>query len=153
MNGKIFNLYKFRTMYPYSEFLQEYIYILNSLNTTGKIFEDFRVTGWGKILRKIWMDELPQLFNFLRGDVGIFGVRALSQQYFSLYPPRLRAMRIKFKNGLVPPYYADMPKNFSEIVKSEEVYLQKKKESPIVTDIVYFTKAMKNIMFKKARSS
>ena len=153
MNGKMFNLYKFRTMYPYSEFLQEYIYTLNSLNTTGKILEDFRITGWGRILRRLWMDELPQLFNFLRGDIGIFGVRALSQQYFSLYPPRLRAMRIQFKNGLVPPYYADMPKNFSEIVQSEENYLQKKKTNPLVTDIVYFTKAMKNIMINNARSS
>jgi len=152
MNGKIFNLYKFRTMYPYSEFLQEYVYILNSLSTSGKILEDFRVTGWGRILRKFWLDELPQLINFLQGDVVIFGVRALSQQYFSLYPPRIREMRIKFKNGLVPPYYADMPQNFSEIIKSEEVYLEKKKRKPIVTDIVYFTKAMKNILLKKARS-
>ena len=152
LNGKMFNLFKFRTMYPYSEFLQEYIYTLNSLNTTGKIFKDFRITGWGKIMRKFWLDELPQIFNFLRGDIVLFGVRALSQHYFSLYPPRIREMRIKYKNGLVPPYYADLPKTFPEIVKSEEIYFEKKKKKPIVTDIVYFIKAVKNITLHKVRS-
>ncbi|MBN2280929.1 MAG: sugar transferase [Candidatus Marinimicrobia bacterium] len=152
LNGKVFNLYKFRTMYPYSEFLQEYIYELNSLNETGKILDDFRITGWGRIMRKFWLDELPQLYNYLKGDIGIFGARALSQHYFSLYPPRVRELRIKFKNGLVPPYYADMPKTFDEIVRSEEVYFEKKMKKPFSTDVVYFTRAIKNILFKKARS-
>ena len=152
MNGMVFNLYKFRTMYPYSEFLQEYVYQLNHLNENGKILDDFRITGWGKIMRKFWLDELPQIVNFLRGDIGIFGARALSQHYFSLYPLQTRRMRIKFKNGLVPPYYADMPKTFDEIIESEERYFQRKMKNPLLTDIVYFSKAVKNIIFKKARS-
>ncbi len=152
MNGRVFNLYKFRTMYPYSEFLQEYIYELNNLQENGKIQEDFRVTGWGKVMRKFWLDELPQLINYLRGDIGIFGARALSHHYFSLYPPSVRKLRIQFKNGLVPPFYADLPKTFDEIVESERRYFERKKKQPFKTDMIYFSRAMKNIFLRKARS-
>jgi len=45
-NGRMINVYKFRTMYPYSESLQEYIYQQNDLNAGGKFNHDFRVTDW-----------------------------------------------------------------------------------------------------------
>jgi hypothetical protein len=152
MNGKIFSLYKMRTMYPYSEYLQEYIYNLNRLQEGGKILDDFRITGWGKVLRKLWIDELPQIVNYLKGDIGIVGARALSQHYFSLYPPDMRRLRIQYKNGLIPPFYADMPKTFDEIVESERRYFHQKRKQPVYTDIVYFSKAFQNIVIKKARS-
>lgn len=152
MNGKVFNLFKLRTMYPYSEYLQEYVYELNKLQENGKILDDFRITGWGRVFRKFWIDELPQLINYFRGDIGIFGARALSHHYFHLYPQNLRELRIQFKNGLVPPYYADMPKNFDEIVKSEERYFEQKLKKPFITDIIYFFRAFDNIILKKARS-
>lgn len=152
LDGKVFNLYKCRTMHPYSEFLQEYIYEQNKLLESGKILNDFRITSWGKVFRKFWIDELPQIVNYLKGDLNIIGVRALSKHYFSLYPEYVQKLRIKCKNGLIPPYYADMPKNFDEIIESEERYLYKKLKNPILTDIIYFFRAMNNIVLKKARS-
>ncbi|MFP4547800.1 MAG: sugar transferase [Fidelibacterota bacterium] len=152
MNGSIFNLYKFRTMYPYSEYLQEYIYHLNQLSGSGKYQNDFRITGWGKFLRKFWLDELPQIYNYIRGDLKLVGARALSYHYFSLYPPEMRAMRIRYKNGLLPPYYADMPKDWDEIIESERRYFQNKKQKPYSTDIIYFFKIVKNILIHKRRS-
>lgn len=51
-NGRIINAYKFRTMHPYSEYLQEYIYETNSLQQGGKFKNDFRVTTIGKFMRR-----------------------------------------------------------------------------------------------------
>jgi lipopolysaccharide/colanic/teichoic acid biosynthesis glycosyltransferase len=47
-NDRMINVYKFRTMYPYSEFLQEYIYEKNNLEKGGKFKDDFRVMEWGR---------------------------------------------------------------------------------------------------------
>lgn len=152
LEGKLIYVYKFRTMHPYSEYLQDYIYEKYRLQPNGKFANDFRITAWGKWMRRLWIDELPQLYNFLRGDLALFGVRALSPHYFNLYPDDVKKMRTKFKPGLVPPYYADMPSSFEEIVESERKYLLRKIESPFITDCVYFTKAIFNIIFKKARS-
>jgi len=152
LNGQVFRIFKFRTMYPYSEFIQKEVFEKNSLDDSGKLKNDFRRNSVGNILRKLWLDELPQLFNWLKGDVNLVGVRALSEQYFNLYPKDLQELRIQFKPGLVPPYYADMPKSFDEIVDSERRYLLSKKEKPFTTDIKYFCKAFVNIVFKGARS-
>ena len=110
-------------MHPYSEYLQDYIYEQNNLQDNGKFEDDFRVTGWGKWIRKLWIDELPQLLNFIEGDVSLVGVRALSSHYFNLYPKELQDLRTEFKPGLIPPYYADMPASFKEILESEKRYL------------------------------
>jgi len=152
MNKEIITIYKFRTMHPYSEFLQEYVYQKNKVDESGKFKDDFRTTGWGKIFRKFWIDELPQVINYVKGDIAIFGVRALSLHYFSLYPEDLQALRTEFKPGLIPPYYADMPANFEEILASEKRYLLSKKKNMIKTDIIYLHRAITNIFLKKARS-
>jgi len=122
------------------------------LDEKGKIKDDFRMTGWGKVFRKLWIDELPQIINWFRGEVSLVGVRALSQHFFDLYPEDMQKLRVQFKPGLVPPYYADMPKNFEEILESERCYLLRKKEKPFTTDIIYFCKAFYNIIFRHARS-
>lgn len=150
--GQIIYIKKLRTMHPYAEYLQDYIFEKNHLAENGKFQNDFRVTEWGKVFRKLWIDELPQLINFVRGDVGLIGVRALSEHYFSLYPPDLQELRVQFKPGLIPPYYADMPHSFTEIVESERRYLENKQAHPFRTDLVYFFKVCNNIFFKKARS-
>ena len=150
--GELIHVYKFRTMHPYAEFLQEYVYEMNDLDESGKFKKDFRLTQWGKVMRKYWLDELPQFFNYIKGDLRLLGVRALSQHYFDLYPKDVQELRIQYKPGLLPPYYADMPGNFQEIIESERTYLQEKKRAPFKTDVKYFSKAVFNIVFKKAHS-
>ena len=151
--GKIIYINKLRTMHPYSEYLQEYIYENFKLNANGKFKNDFRVTNWGRLFRKFWVDEFPQIANFFRGDLAFIGVRALSSHYFNLYPKDLQSLRIQFYPGLVPPYYADMPKSFEEIVASERKYLKLKQKHPFTTDVKYLFKACYNIIFKRARSN
>ena len=152
LNGNIIHIHKFRTMYPYSEYLQEYIYELNKLQEGGKIKNDFRMTTWGRFMRKTWIDELPMLYDWLKGEVKFLGVRPLSLQYFSMYNKDLQEMRKKMKPGLIPPFYADMPKTFDEICASERRYIQDYMKKPKTTQLVYFLKAFYNIILKGARS-
>ena len=150
--GKPVYIYKLRTMYPYSEFIQGDIYEKYHLDSSGKIKEDYRITSWGKVFRKYFIDELPQIYNWIKGDLKLMGVRALSEHYYGLYPKELQEKRIKIKPGLIPPFYADLPKSFDEILKSEKNYLNKKQKSPFMTDLKYFMKAISNILFSNARS-
>lgn len=151
-NGKIIYVYKFRTMYPFSEYLQEYMYDKFSLEEGGKFRDDYRITTIGRIMRKFWLDELPMFVNMFRGDLKLVGVRPLSIHYFSIYPEDMQKRRIKYKPGLIPPYYADLPKSFEDIVASEAKYLDKYDKHPFITDFVYFFKAVFNIIFRRARS-
>jgi lipopolysaccharide/colanic/teichoic acid biosynthesis glycosyltransferase len=152
-NGVIFKAYKLRTMHPYSEYIQDYIYKLHDLKEGGKFKNDFRITSWGSVCRKIWLDELPMLINYLRGDMKLVGVRPLSKQYFELYRKELQERRIKYKPGLIPPFYADMPDNLEAIQDSEIKYLNRYDKHPFLTDFSYFWKSLWNILFRKARSN
>jgi len=151
--GKLFNVYKLRTMHAYSEYLQQYIYDRNALDEGGKFKDDFRITTEGRFFRKFWLDELPMFINVMKGQMKIVGVRPLSRHYFSLYSEELKEKRIKHKPGLVPPFYADMPKTLEEIMASEMRYLEAYEKHPFKTDFRYFFKAMHNIFIKRARSN
>jgi len=151
--GRIIYVYKLRTMFPYAEYLQEYVYKKNALQDGGKFKDDFRVSTVGRILRKFWIDELPMIFNLLKGDLKLVGVRPLSRHYLSLYSKDLQELRSKHRPGLIPPYYADMPKTLDEIMASEIKYLNSYEESPFITDWKYFWKAVYNIVIRRKRSN
>jgi len=150
--GKTITVYKIRTMYPYSEYLQAFIYFNNQIHENGKFRDDFRVTNWGRKIRKIWLDEIPMLLNWLLGDIKLVGVRPLSKQYLSIYPEELVRTRIRYKPGLIPPYYADLPNGLDEIISSEKQYLEAYSRHPIRTDMRYFFRVAYNIIVKKVRS-
>ena len=117
-------------MYPYSEYLQEYVYSINGLKEGGKLQKDFRVTAWGKIMRKFWLDELPMLYNWLKGDLQIVGVRPITFQYLDMYDRELKELRKQVKVGLIPPFYADLPTTFEEICDSEKNFYPLLLEKP-----------------------
>jgi lipopolysaccharide/colanic/teichoic acid biosynthesis glycosyltransferase len=151
-NGKMIYVYKMRTMHPYSEYLQGYIYDKYNLQEGGKFKNDFRISTIGRIMRKLWIDELPMLINLLRGDLKLVGVRPLSRHYFELYSEEMQQLRTNVRPGLIPPYYADLPNTLEEIQESERRYLESYLRRPFRTDWKYFWKALGNIVFKKARS-
>jgi len=153
LQGRVIAVYKFRTMHPYSEYLQDYVFELNELQPGGKIKDDFRVTTLGRFMRRTWIDELPMLYNWVRGELKLVGVRPLSHHYFSLYPEDLQALRLRVAPGLIPPFYADLPKTFDEICESERRYIHAYRKNPMVTQWRYFWRAMYNIIVKKARSA
>ncbi len=152
-NGKVLPIYKFRTMHPYSEFIQGYVFNNQGLQRGGKLENDFRVTGWGKVMRRLWLDELPMLYNWVRGDLQLFGVRPLSRQYLNLYDEELRALRSKVKPGLIPPFYADLPETLEEIMESERRYIEAYLRHPTRTQLTYLWKSFVNIAIKGARSN
>ncbi|MBN1634230.1 MAG: sugar transferase [Ignavibacteria bacterium] len=151
-NGNEMEVRKLRTMYAFSEYLQGFVYQNNFLEIGGKFRNDYRVTTWGKFLRTFWIDELPMLLNWLKREVQLIGVRPLSRQYFEMYDEELKQIRTKYKPGLIPPYYADMPKLLPEIMESERRYFEAYEKNPLKTQWRYFWKVMYNIVVNKARS-
>lgn len=151
--GKVIEVYKFRTMHAFAEHLQQYVYEKYNLQEGGKFNNDFRVSTLGRLFRKYWIDELPMIINLIKGDLKLVGVRPLSKHYMSLYTNELKEKRILVKPGLIPPFYADMPKTIEEIMESESRYIDSYLKAPFKTDVSYFFKALNNILFKKARSS
>lgn len=86
-NGKIFMMYKFRSM-------------TDQRDKNGSLLPDKdRLTRFGKLLRQTSLDELPELFNILKGDMSVVGPRPLLVQYLSRYNPE-QARRHEVKPGL-----------------------------------------------------
>ncbi|NCP45829.1 MAG: sugar transferase [Flavobacteriales bacterium] len=152
-NNKLITVYKIRTMHPYAEYLQDYLYKKNQLQKGGKFKDDYRITSWGRVFRKLWIDELPMLYNLLISEIKLVGVRPISTQYLSLYTEELKTLRKTVKPGLIPPFYADMPETLDEIIASEINYINTYKKKPLRTDFNYFFKALGNILFKRVRSN
>ncbi len=87
LGGKPFKIYKFRTMN-------------NSCDEYGRFLPDCdRLTGLGKILRSTSLDELPELFNVLKGDMSFVGPRPLMMEYLDCYTTE-QARRHEVKPGI-----------------------------------------------------
>jgi lipopolysaccharide/colanic/teichoic acid biosynthesis glycosyltransferase len=129
------------------------MYRTYNLQKGGKFKNDFRITPWGKIMRKLWIDEIPMIYNVLKGELKLVGVRPLSKHYLSLYDEQVKVSRLQVKPGMVPPFYADLPETLEEIMQSELKYIEQYKQNPLETDTKYFVKALRNIILKKARSN
>ena len=87
---KVFKLYKFRSM-------------TNETDENGKLLpEEKRLTKFGLTLRSISLDELPELFSILKGDMSIVGPRPLPTYYGPYYLPEERK-RHQVRGGLIPP--------------------------------------------------
>ncbi len=85
--GRPFTLYKFRSMTA-------------ARGPTGELLPDAqRLTRWGKTLRASSLDELPQLFNVLRGDMSLVGPRPLLMEYLPRYSPQ-QARRHEVRPGI-----------------------------------------------------
>jgi lipopolysaccharide/colanic/teichoic acid biosynthesis glycosyltransferase len=152
LDGKIIHTHKIRTMFPFSEFLQKRIFEDHGLASTGKFANDFRLTEYGKFMRKYWLDELPQIFDWLRGDIKLVGMRATSSHFLSLYPKELYDLYVQIKPGLIPPIFDENTNGFDQIVEVELKYLRSYWEQPFKTDVRYFLKTFTDIVFRGIRS-
>lgn len=87
LRGKPFGMLKFRTM-------------LNAVDETGQLLSDKdRITSFGQFLRSTSLDELPGLWNVLRGDMSLVGPRPLLMEYLPLYSPQ-QARRHEVRPGI-----------------------------------------------------
>lgn len=87
LHGRPFYIYKFRTMTDARDELGNFL------------SDDIRLTRFGKLLRKLSLDELPQLFNVVKGELSLVGPRPLLMEYLSLYTPE-QARRHDVKPGI-----------------------------------------------------
>jgi exopolysaccharide biosynthesis polyprenyl glycosylphosphotransferase len=87
-NGKLFNIYKFRTMVRNAEAFQKQV---ESVDTQGELIhkkkDDPRITPLGRFLRRLSLDELPQFFNVMRGNMSLVGPRPELPYLVELYQP------------------------------------------------------------------
>ncbi len=152
--GRMFTVYKFRTMYAYSEYIQDYMYETQGLAKGGKYKDDFRVNVVGKVLRKTFLDELPMFINLFKGDCKLVGVRPLSRSYFNLYTPEMQQLRTSVKPGLLPPFYqGKRPETLEEVMENERIYIENYRKHPFQTDLRYFWGVVKHVVFKRVKSS
>lgn len=87
LKGELFHVYKFRTM-------------TDARDEQGKLLPDeYRLTSFGKMMRKLSLDELPQLWNVLKGDMSFVGPRPLLVEYLPLYNER-QALRHDVRPGI-----------------------------------------------------
>jgi lipopolysaccharide/colanic/teichoic acid biosynthesis glycosyltransferase len=151
--GKVIKIYKIRTMYPYSEYLQDYVVKNNGYNSIGKPNNDFRLLRHGRLIRKLYIDEIPQLINLLKGDINIIGVRPISRYGYRSMPADLQKDRIKYKPGLIPPQIALGMTGFQGVIEAEKIYLAEMKKRPFRTNFKYFFRAVFKILTFRVKSN
>ncbi len=127
LNGRIFKIYKFRTMYIDAEERKKELMEQNEVcgGLMFKIKSDPRVTKVGKFLRKTSLDELPQFFNVLKGDMSLVGTRPPTIDEVSKYENYHRR-RISFKPGLTGMWQVNGRSNitdFEEVVSLDTQYI------------------------------
>jgi len=85
-NGRIFKIYKFRSMYADAERRKKELMEQNEMNgLMFKMTDDPRITKIGKFIRKTSLDELPQFWNVLKGDMSLVGTRPPTVDEFQQY--------------------------------------------------------------------
>lgn len=99
LNGRRFVLYKFRSMVENAEALRESLEHLNEKSTVFKIRNDPRLTPVGRLLRRTSIDELPQLWNVVRGDMSLVGPRPPIAAEVEKYE-RWQRRRLRMRPGL-----------------------------------------------------
>ena len=125
-NGRLFTLYKFRTMQVDAEARRADLLAANEM--TGHMFklrEDPRVTPIGRQLRARHLDELPQFWNVLRGEMSLVGTRPPTVEEVEFYQPHHRR-RLSMKPGVTGLWQLAGNRNvrdFEDIVKLDCQYI------------------------------
>ncbi len=125
-NGRRFKFYKFRTMIVGADQMKEELMAQNEMDgLMFKMEDDPRIFGIGKFMRKYSIDELPQFWNVLKGDMSLVGTRPPTEEEFVQYELHHKA-RLGIRPGLTGMWQvsgrSDI-KNFEEIVALDTQYI------------------------------
>jgi lipopolysaccharide/colanic/teichoic acid biosynthesis glycosyltransferase len=135
MNGRKFKMYKFRSMYPDADKRLEELLQFNEMQGPAfKMENDPRITKVGHFIRKTSIDELPQLFNIIRGEMSIIGPRPPLPREVEQYTP-YQLHRLDVKTGLACYHECQGrsdDKDFNNWVESDLKYIR---ERSMLTDI------------------
>lgn len=148
-NGRIFRFYKFRSMHVDAEARKKDLLAQNQIQ--GGMFKmenDPRVTPIGRFIRKTSLDELPQFFNVLRGDMSLVGTRPPTLDEYEQYSLEQKR-RLSFKPGITGLWQisgrSDI-KEFDQVVKLDVAYID---NWTIWSDIVIILKTIKVVIFRE----
>ena len=125
-NGRIFNIYKLRSMYADAEKRKQALMAQNKMD--GHMFKmdnDPRITKVGKFIRKYSIDELPQFWNVLKGDMSLIGTRPPTVEEFEQYESHHKR-RLSMKPGITGLWQVSGRSNiqdFEEVVKLDCEYI------------------------------
>ncbi len=147
-NGRIFTFYKFRTMYSGSDELRDEL--IKEYSNDGieiKLKNDPRITNVGRFLRKTSMDELPQFYNVLRGDMSLVGPRPPMPDEVKKYSVRQRR-RISVKPGITCLWQISgrSSLSFEDRVRLDLMYID---DWSLKLDLVILLKTIPAVLFAK----
>ena len=125
-NGRIFTIYKYRSMYMDAETRKEELMVQNEMKgLMFKLKDDPRITRVGKIIRRTSIDELPQFFNILKGDMSLVGTRPPTIDEFEQYQS-YHKKRLSITPGLTGMWQVSGRNditNFEDVVKLDIQYI------------------------------
>ena len=125
-NGRVFNMYKFRSMYDDAEKRKADLLDKNEMNgLMFKIDNDPRITPVGRFLRRTSLDEFPQFYNILKGDMSLVGTRPPTVDEFNEYS-YYHKKRLSFRPGLTGMWQVSGRNDitdFDEIVRLDVEYI------------------------------
>ena len=126
-NGRTFKIYKFRTMYPDAEERKKELMAQNKMSgLMFKMDNDPRIIPIGHFLRKASIDELPQFFNVLKGDMSLVGTRPPTVEEYKQYDMH-HLKRLAAKPGLTGMWQATGRSDitdFEEVVRLDAYYIE-----------------------------
>ena len=147
-NGRIFKFYKFRSMRVDAEEIKKDLMSQNQMKGgMFKIENDPRVTKIGHFIRKTSLDELPQFWNVLKGDMSLVGTRPPTLDEYMKYTPEQKR-RLSFKPGITGLWQISGRSNitnFDDVVKLDITYLD---GWTIWKDIEILLKTIKVVVMK-----
>ena len=147
-NGRIFKFYKFRSMRVDAEEIKKDLMSQNQMQGgMFKIENDPRVTKIGYFIRKTSLDELPQFWNVLKGDMSLVGTRPPTLDEYMKYTPEQKR-RLSFKPGITGLWQISGRTNitnFDDVVKLDVTYLD---GWTIWKDIEILLKTIKVVVMK-----
>ncbi len=148
-NGRRFTFYKFRSMRVDAEEIKQQL--MNQNTMQGGMFKmdnDPRVTSIGRFIRKTSLDELPQFWNVLIGDMSLVGTRPPTIDEYEKYTPEQKR-RLSFKPGITGLWQVSGRseiKNFDEVVKLDVAYID---DWTIWKDIEILLKTVKVVFMRE----
>lgn len=126
LNGRIFEIYKLRSMYTDAEKRKKELMAQNEMNgLMFKMTDDPRITKVGKFIRKTSIDELPQFWNVLRGEMSLVGTRPPTVDEYDQYESHHKR-RLSMKPGITGMWQVSgrsSVQNFEDVVRLDTEYI------------------------------
>jgi exopolysaccharide biosynthesis polyprenyl glycosylphosphotransferase len=150
-NGRLFDVVKFRTMIPNAHALRQELAALNEADgPLFKIRNDPRITRIGRFLRKTSLDELPQLWNVLRGEMSLVGPRPALPEEAELWAPELRD-RLRVQPGITGMWQVSGRSNtsFDEYSRLDLYYVD---NWSLIADLSIMAKTLPSVLLQRGAS-